>query len=140
MKQLLGQFARFAVVGLIATLIQYGVLAVGVEWFGLRSDLSSGVGFVLSAIANYLLNHRFTFRSSRSHSSAVWRFIAVATVGLLLNVSLMSLLAEHWHIQYLLAQVLVTGIVLLWNFFGGVFFSFANPAAGGEPVSRGILK
>jgi putative flippase GtrA len=134
------QFARFVLVGLIATAIQYGILALGVEVLGLRADISSGIGFALSAIVNYLLNHRFTFRSSRAHSSALWRFTAVAGVGLLLNVSLMGLLAERWRVQYLLAQVLVTAITLFWNFIGGALFSFADPPARTQPISRGLSK
>ena len=131
------QFARFALVGLVATAIQYGILASSVEIFGLRADTGSGIGFALSAIVNYLLNHRFTFRSSRAHSSALWRFMAVAGVGLLLNVGLMTLLAERWQLQYLLAQALDTAVTLFWNFIGGAVFSFADPARA-EPISEGL--
>jgi putative flippase GtrA len=119
----------FAVVGAIATGIQYLVLVLCVEVFGTSPALGSGIGYVLSSVANYAINHRFTFRSSRSHPSAVGRFLVVASIGLVLNVSMMTLFAEHLRIQYLLAQVLATGVTLVWNFLGSAFFSFANPAA-----------
>ncbi len=139
-KRRMHQLAGFAVVGVVATAIQYGILAVSVSLCDLRADIGSGIGFVGSASVNYLLNHRCTFRSTRPHSSALWRFLAVASVGLLLNVSLMALLAGRWHVHYLLAQVPVTGLTLLWNFIGSAFFSFADPVRQARPVSGGVPK
>jgi putative flippase GtrA len=128
-------------VGLVATAIQYLILAIGVEAFGWGPVVGSGAGFVLSSIANYALNYRFTFRSSRAHASAMWRFVVVALGGLLLNVALMALFVDRWRIPYMPAQVLVTAITLVWNFTGSAFWSFVTPAsasnaAPAEPVSR----
>ena len=122
------QFLTFAVIGLAATAIQYCILIVGVELFGLSAPLSSGVGFAVSSVANYLLNYRVTFRSSRAHASAAARFAIVAIGGLLLNVACMELFAEHWQVQYVLAQVLATAIALIWTYFGNACWSFTNPA------------
>jgi putative flippase GtrA len=136
-KSLLPQFARFAAVGVVATAIQYITLMIGVELLGWSAATGSGVGFVLSSVVNYVLNYRFTFRSSRAHASALWRFGVVTSIGLLLNVLLMMLLTEHWRFPYLLAQVLVTGMTLIWNFTGSVYWSFVPPdAASAGPVSR----
>jgi putative flippase GtrA len=125
--RLLHQFGRFVVVGLLATGLQYAILVFCVQALGLRPALGSGLGFALSAGVNYILNHRFTFRSGRAHLSAIWRFIAVAGIGLLLNIGLMEVLVERWRVQYMLAQLVVTAITLLWNFAGSAFFSFVNP-------------
>ena|SRR5665213_3303086 len=126
---LLARFARFALVGLLATMVQYCLLIVGVEVGRLSPTLSSGLGFVVGAILNYILNYRFTFQSSRSHWSAAYRFLLVAGVGLLLNVLLMQLMTRRWRLQYVMAQMIVTIIVLFWNFSGNAFWAFVTPAA-----------
>jgi putative flippase GtrA len=124
----LRQFLAFAAVGTAATAIQYCILVAGVEWVGWAPPLSSGVGFTVSSVLNYLLNRLLTFRSSRPHASAASCFAAVALGGLLLNAACMGLLVEHWHIQYVLAQVVATLTTLIWTFCGNAFWSFANPS------------
>jgi putative flippase GtrA len=134
MKPLIRQFTRFVVVGGVATAIQYAILIACVEALGWTAAAGSGVGFVLSSIVNYSLNYRFTFRSSRAHRSAVWRFVVVSSGGLLLNVGLMALFVSHWRVPYMPAQVLVTGITLVWNFTGSACWSFVSPEPA--PASR----
>lgn len=124
---LIAKFSRFALVGLFATLLQYGVLVAAVQLGGLAAPAGSALGFTLAALANYLLNHRYTFRSSRPHRSAAFRFAVIAGAGLVFNTSLMELLVSRWQVQYLVAQVAVTGAVLVWNFSGSALWSFAAP-------------
>jgi putative flippase GtrA len=122
------QFFKFVAVGLLATAIQYGVLLAAVELFGLPATMGSGIGFVLSAAANYYLNHRLTFRSERQHLSAASRFVVVSAVGLLLNVAVMQLLTVHWRIQYVLAQVVATALIVSWSLCGNAYWTFADRA------------
>jgi len=124
----LSKFARFALVGAIATAIQYAILIVLVRGDLTGPTLASCIGFVVSAGANYSLNYRFTFRSRNSHAGAVVKFLLLAAAGLALNAGLMRLLtALGWN--YILAQLLATGVVLLWNFFGNSLWTFSERAA-----------
>ena len=127
--QLLGKFLRFVLAGLLATLLQYAVLVLAVEVFRLSPPIGSGIGGLLSAAANYYLNHRFTFQSTRPHRSAAYRFALISATGLAINVGLMQWLAVRQSIPYLLAQVVVSAIVLVWNFTGSTLWSFATPEA-----------
>jgi putative flippase GtrA len=130
------QFLVFVVVGLSATIIQYGVLVAGVELIGLSAPVSSGVGFVVSSVVNYLLNYRLTFRSSRTHTSAGSRFAVVALGGLLINVACIALLVEHWRVQYVLAQVFATALAFFWTYCGNALWSFTNPRTLNPDVDR----
>jgi putative flippase GtrA len=114
---------RFGLVGALATGIQYLVLVVLVRGAGMWPPAASAVGFVISAVANYLLNYHFTFRSQQQHGAAAVKFLTLATVGLVLNAVLMQVLVDAgWH--YLLAQVCVTAVVFLWNFVGNSLWTF----------------
>lgn len=124
-----GRFGRFLGVGAFATGLQYALLVLGCEVLAVDPVAASAVGFVVSAVANYWLNYHFSFRSSRRHRSAAGRFALVAGAGLALNTLLMQTLAEHLGLQYLLAQVLTTAVVLIWNFFANALWSFARPTS-----------
>ena len=117
------RFTRFALVGAAATAIQYGILIALVRAAGANPTLASSIGFLLSSVANYALNYRYTFRSTRRHGPAVARFALLCGVGLLINAALMrALIGAGWH--YVLAQVLATLAVLLWNFAGNSLWTF----------------
>ena len=118
------RFARFALVGGFATIFQFAILIALVETARMDPKSASTIGFLVSAGVNYWLNHRFTFRSDVSHLSAVPRFAMTATVGLLLNYLLMLVLTEELAVQYLVAQVVATGVSFLWNFFVNQSWSF----------------
>jgi putative flippase GtrA len=119
------RFVRFAAVGVVATCVQYALLILLVRFAGMGATLASSLGFVASAAANYLLNYRYTFRSRHPHGPAMLKFASLASVGLLLNAGLMRLLTESaWN--YLIAQVLATAVVLVWNFLGNSLWTFGR--------------
>lgn len=114
--QLGKQFMSFATVGAIATLIHYAVLVFLTELAYAGPVAASAVGFSVSAIFNYLGNYFFTFSSTERHHLAVIKFAVVAISGLALNTFGMYIAVRVVGLYYLLAQVLCTGIVLVWNF------------------------
>lgn len=125
----LARFARFVAVGGFATLLQYVLLYIGVEGLHIAPVPASALGYLLSAIANYALNRRLTFRSDASHRTALPRFAIVSGTGLLLNSAIMyvgtAILSGH----YLLVQIFATVLVLLWNFIGSQLWTFRQPSA-----------
>lgn len=118
---------RFLTVGAIATFIQYAILVVLVELCAMKAAPASTLGFAVSAVANYLLNKRFTFGSSLRHRDAATRFVAVALLGLCLNYAAMLLLMMIGA-NYFLAQFIATGAVLIVNFALGSMWVFKGAA------------
>ncbi|MCK9261126.1 MAG: GtrA family protein [Azoarcus sp.] len=125
------RFARFAAVGLVGTIAHYALLLALVEIGGAPPLAGSVAGFVLGAMVNYAINHRFVFRSARAHSEALPRFMTVAGVGLCWNALLMYVLVDLAGLYYLLAQVLTTGLLLLWHYVGNAVWTFRQDKAGG---------
>ena len=124
LRLIASQFLRFATVGGIATAIHYLILVALVQGVNMNAVWASTIGFIISAVCNYLLNYRFTFRSNVEHRRAVIKFFVVAGVGLMLNSLTMLITTEYMGLHYLLAQVLATGLVLLWNFTGNRLWTF----------------
>ncbi|MGR9108871.1 MAG: GtrA family protein [Gammaproteobacteria bacterium] len=123
-QHITGQFLRFATVGGIATAVHYLILITLVQGLGANPVWASGIGFVIGATFNYVLNYRFTFRSNAKHRHAVVKFLLVAGLGLVLNSLAMLVFIVHLGLFYLLAQVLATSLVLLWNFLGNRLWVF----------------
>ncbi len=125
---MLSRLIRFALVGAVATGVQYAILIALVRGGGMWPPAASALGFSVSACANYLMNYHFTFRSRRPHIPAAARFAVLSCVGLALNWLMMQILVgAGWH--YLLAQVCATGLVVLWNFTGNSVWTFGSRQA-----------
>ena len=122
--QLISQFIRFAGVGIVGTIVHYTILIFSVQFLGISPVPASVMGFVSGGIVNYYLNYRITFRSRKRHYEAFSKFFSIALVGLLFNTALMTLFVEilNWH--YLVAQIITTGLVLVWNFAGNKLWTF----------------
>ena len=124
LKTVLGRFSRFTSVGAVGTGFHYFTLIVLVE--GARSDpvLATTIGAVVGALVNYRLNRQFTFRSSKPHREALTKFFVVATVALCLNATAVFWLVSIVGLQYLIAQIISTALVLIVTFSGNYLWTF----------------
>jgi putative flippase GtrA len=127
----IGRFIRFALVGAVATGIQYLLLFIFAHWAGVDPVLSSSAGFIVSAFANYCLNHRYTFRSTKRHGPALIRFMTLAGVGLILNSAIMQA-SMMVGLHYLIAQMWASTGVLLWSFVGNSLWTFRGSCNRGD--------
>ena len=118
------QFLRFAAVGASGTAVQYSILWGGVEWFALHAAVASAIGYLCGSVVNYLLNYFFTFDSSKGHVEAASKYFSVLAVGFCINTGLMALMVSQLHWHYWLAQIVTTGIGLIWNFAGSRWWAF----------------
>jgi putative flippase GtrA len=117
LREIIAQLGKFTLVGAFGTVVHYAILIVLVEKAGAGPVVGSSAGAVAGAFVNYFLNYYFTFRSKRRHIEAIVQFYVVAATGFLLNAIFMWLLANLLGVYYLLAQLITTGLVLLWNFW-----------------------
>jgi putative flippase GtrA len=126
MKKTFGKFIKFSALGLLGTGIHMLVLIFGVDVLGLGPVVSSSLGAIAGALTNYWLNYKFNYRSSSRHRDSLPRFMAIASIGFVLNALGMQFLANVQGWNYLLSQIITTGTVLLWNFSLNHFWTFRN--------------
>lgn len=117
------QFLTFALVGAIGTMVHYGVLFAGVDLLGWAPVLATTAGAICGAIVNYILNYHVTFKSKRAHAAASPRFFAIAGVGVLINGAIVGL-AVRAGLHYLLAQIIATGVVLVFGYLANRAWTF----------------
>jgi len=125
-RRLARQFSAFFGVGLVAAVVHYGTLIGLVEGAGAGPVPATLAGYVLGGVVSYLLNRRHVFASDRPHREATWRFAVVAGVGFVLTGLLMALLTGPLALPYLPAQVLTTGVVMLWSFAANRRWTFGR--------------
>jgi putative flippase GtrA len=129
------KFIKFVLIGGAATLLQFFLLGLFVEVFGLAPVIASAVSYAVSAIFNYLANYYLTFASTTSHKQTLPKFIVTAVLGLALSTSLfaMFLYSLETHLllgtkllatAYLIAQLFATLITLVINFLMHKFWIY----------------
>lgn len=106
------RFIVYAGVGAIGTGAQYTILIALVRAGWANPVASSMLGAAVGAVVNYWLNHRVTFRTAAPHSTAMPKFATIALLSVLANGLLMKLFAVYLGLNYLVAQVIATGLVL----------------------------
>jgi putative flippase GtrA len=123
--RLIRQFTAFFGVGLAAAVVHYGLLIAFVEGAGIHPVPSTLAGYVAGGLVSYVLNRTHTYESRRPHREATWRFAVVAFIGFLLTWLFMHAFTVWLGGPYIPAQVVTTGIVMLWSFAAHRMWTFA---------------
>ena len=117
MKKLIIQIIKFGIVGVIATVIDFGVLLFSKEILHLDVLVASAAAFCVSVIANYILSMLFVFKGSENGKLKEFAvFIALSIGGLLINQFIMWLGTEVLTIYYVVVKVFACVFVPVYNF------------------------
>lgn len=117
-RNMFRQILKFGVVGGTAFLIDYGIMILLTEAVGIQYLISCGISFTVSVIYNYILSVRWVFdvekNGDKRKEFAV--FLLMSVIGLGLNQLLMWGLVDVVQIFYMVAKIVVTAIVMVYNF------------------------
>ncbi|MEF2616344.1 GtrA family protein [Faecalibacillus faecis] len=118
MRKLINQLLKFGLVGGIAFLIDYGLLFICTEWFGIYYFISSIISFSVSVIFNYIASVLWVFDvdQEKSKTKNFIIFIALSIVGLGINQIIMYYGVEVLNLYYMLIKLIATFIVMIFNF------------------------
>lgn len=114
---MLTQLIKFGIVGVIAAVIDVGVLVVLKEIFFVDVLIASAISFCVSVVANYLLSMTFVFKSKKqSKIKEFIIFVVLSVGGLCLNQFILWLGVAFTTIHYLIIKILAMVIVPVYNF------------------------
>lgn len=118
MKKLIAQIMKFGVVGAVAFVIDYGLLALLTEAFGVNYLVSATISFTVSVVFNYVASMRYVFahKQDMSRRREFVIFIVLSVIGLGLNNACMWAGVELLGIHYLVTKIVATFVVMVWNF------------------------
>lgn len=109
---------RFFVSGITSTLVVLGLLYALTEWAGWWYVTSAICAFAIAIVVSFLLQKFWTFgdHGLGKVKQQFSIYIGLNLINLLLNTTGLYLVVEYMHVWYVLAEVIVAGIVAVWSY------------------------
>lgn len=116
---------RFAVIGVVATMVHYATLMALLKVAGVPSaGVANGLASVAGIATSYLGNRIHTFRSDAPHAVTLPRFLAVYGGVAALHAAGLALWTDLMGLSVHIGFVLVTGLCVALTFIGNRKFVF----------------
>jgi putative flippase GtrA len=136
------RFLKFATVGALGALIDFGVMNLMTHMFSLRLVYAGSISFLCAVLSNFTLNRYWTYPDSRSRHflHQLGMFFLVNAAGIAFRIPIlhyveppMALVVERithvpLGIAHLLAKNATLGfaiaVVMIWNFFINRYWTY----------------
>lgn len=127
---LIWQFAKFALVGILNTAIDFGILNLLIFLTGVTQGIGiffmAATSFSVATTNSYFWNREFTFGSKKKAAQSFPIFLTITVIGLLINSSVVYFLSTYIfphlianpNLRPNVAKVIATGTTMFWNFTG----------------------
>jgi putative flippase GtrA len=120
----LERFIKFAVVGTVGAVVDFGILNLMHKGFGWSLLAANSLSFTCAVLSNFTWNRLWTFPESRERSirTQLPMFAAVNIIGLMINnlvlINTTAFLSRYIPdpFDYNLAKAFAILLVLFWNF------------------------
>ncbi|WP_018753875.1 GtrA family protein [Paenibacillus sanguinis] len=106
-------FIKYGLVGVLGTIVHTAILTLCVEFLNINPKYSTVLGFIGSLILSFKLNSIWTFKGTKN---SFFKYAAVCSVGLLLNVFIMILFVDILRYSYLIGQGVAIILIPIFNF------------------------
>ena len=118
LKKLMPQIIKFGVVGGTAFFIDYGLLLFFTDICGIWYLLSSFLSYSISTVFNYWASMKFVFKGKEDMGKGkeFTIFVTLSLMGLGVNQVGMWGFVDGFGMDYMWAKIIVTAIVMVWNF------------------------
>ena len=136
------RFLRFAMVGVIGAIIDFGIMNLLTQVFHMDLVAAGTISFILAVISNFIWNRYWTYPESRSRpiTKQLGMFFAVNIAGMAIRIPILHFLEPPMHPFFnnlgwnlpldadFLAKnftlAFAVGVVMLWNFFVNRYWTY----------------
>jgi putative flippase GtrA len=138
------RFLRFATVGIIGAVVDFGTFNLLTTYAGLSAVVASVFSFIAAIISNFTWNRYWTYPDSRSKplSKQLIQFSVVSVLGLLIRTPIIAILVPLFTrlftgiallpIGFITAEFLADNlalaiaviVVMFWNFFINRYWTY----------------
>jgi putative flippase GtrA len=125
----MGKFIKFGFIGIINTAITIASYAFFVYIVDMNFIIANIIAYILGMINSYIWNKNWVFQVKDSNFSIYLKFIVVNLAMLALNSLGLFFLVDRFHLNKLIAQILVVGLGMALNFFLTKTWTFAQTRA-----------
>lgn len=140
------RFMRFALVGVIGAIVDFGTFNLLTAVFKMPAVLASVCSFGAAIISNFTWNRYWTYPDSRSKrvSQQMIQYALISLIGLLIRTPLFALLEKPLRDLFASAQIpffsasnpdflghnlalaVAVGVVMFWNFFVNRYWTYGD--------------
>lgn len=110
------QIVLYLVVGGGATIVEWIAFYLFNEQLHIHYMISTGMAFILSTFANWLLGRIIMFQSDQNIWSELAKIYLTSIAGFFMNLLIMWVAIQHLGIREMIAKMVATGMVFFWNF------------------------
>lgn len=137
------RFLRFAMVGIIGAVVDFGIFNLLTQLTNLPAVWASVISFSAAVVSNFLWNRFWTYPDSRTKKIGrqVSQFILVSLIGLGIRTPLFAFLEKilirfftgliprnfflsNTFMGHNLALAIAVFVVMMWNFFANRFWTY----------------
>ena len=136
------RFLKFATVGALGAMIDFGVMNLMTHMFSLRLVYAGSISFICAVISNFTLNRFWTYPDSRSrhflHQLGMFFLVNAAGIGFRIPIlhyvepPMATAFEQMAHIPQATAHLLAKnatlafaiGVVMIWNFFINRYWTY----------------
>jgi len=122
---------RYLISGGTAAATNVGILFLLVQFAGIHYLSASIMAYLLAIVVSFTLQKFWTFQDRPTHDirAQFLRYVTVILANLALNTGLMYILVTHFHVWYILAQIMAIAVIAVTGYFGYKYFVFVERTA-----------
>lgn len=119
------RFARYSAIGVLTFLLDLGMLYVAVAWLGIAYYAATPISFLIAVSINYVCSRHVVFKGTeRSWHGGYVYFTIAALLGASVTTGLVAALVSFRGLYFIVARVLVAGLVGMGNYLFNLHFNF----------------
>lgn len=123
-RSLIGSGLRYLVTGVLSVALYVGGAALGHRVIGLDAPIANAAAYLVATVFNYLMNFYWSFRTTRRHAEASWRYLALSGSGVVLNTIYVSFVMRTFDAPLEVAAITFAALWPLVSFVGMRYWAF----------------
>lgn len=135
-RNLLGsELNRYIVSGFAAVFVDYTVLIIATELFGIHYLISNICSYMSGLLVAYTLNTRWVFRYRKYEQKTKMEFsifVVIVLIGLAISEAMIYMLVESLALPYTLAKLVSIAAIFIFNFMAKKRFLFTRGEEQGD--------
>jgi putative flippase GtrA len=121
------QFAKFCIIGVVNTLVDFGIYFLLTRFTGLRDYIyvANTISFIIAATSSYYANRSWTFQiETKPEIREAAKFYGTAVSGFIINMATFFVCVSIFGWFDLFGKILATAVAIGWNFLVTKFWVF----------------
>ncbi len=132
LKTLINQFIKFAIIGGINTVVDFGILNILIWLTGITEGNGliplNVISFSIAVVNSYFLNKKWAFKDQEVSDAGkkFSKFLLVSLIGVVINTAIVRVVSTNVEPLFNLspqlwvnaAKLTATAVSLIWNFIG----------------------